>query len=72
MKNKKNNQKPTPWLDKEQKIGLSNVFVGLTILGIYALLNYLFGKSDLSGTDALIIAQGTIYAVGLLLFFRKE
>ena len=59
-------------LGNEQKIVLSNVFVGLIIAGILTLLNYLFGDSKLTTVEALLVALGTIIAVVLGLLLRKE
>ena len=72
MKNKEDEQKTIPWLEKEQKIGLSNVFVGFTIAGGLALLSYVFSESSISDPDALIVALGTMLAIVLLLWLRKE
>ena len=78
MKNKKETKKTkddlnsTPWLGNKQKLALSNVFGGFIIAGGLVLLNYLFGKSDITVADALFIAIGTMIAVAFLLWLQKE
>ena len=71
-KDKDEDQKSSPWLGNEQKIVLSNVFVGYIVAGGLTLLNYLFGKSDINGAEAFFVALGTINAVVFILVLRKE
>ena len=68
----KDDQKSIPLVGKQQKIAFTNVFGGLIIAGILTLLNYMFGKSDITVADALTVALGTMIAVVFLFVLAKE
>ena len=59
-------------LDREQRIGLSNIFVGYSIAGGVGLFSYWGGKLDVSLLDANSIAIATFLSAFLSLIFRKE
>lgn len=65
------NAKPV-WLDREQRIGLSNIFVGYSIGGGLSLASYMGGKLDVTAWDAVAMAFGLVGSVYLALMFRKE
>lgn len=64
--------KPIFKLGREQRIGLSNVFVGFTIVGGITIFSYLGEKSSLSLFDFSAIAAVTLLCLILLLWLRKE
>ena len=71
-KTKDEDKKSIPLVGKQQKIAFTNVFGGLMIAGILTLLNYLFGKSDITVADALSVALGTMIAVIFIFVLAKE
>ena len=72
MANNSSRKDKEVWLDREQKIGLSNIFVGYSIGGGLSLVSYMGGKLDITAWDAGAIAFGLIGCVFASLILRKE
>ena len=70
--NKKDEQKYTLLLDKEQKKGLADVFVGFTIAGGLTVFSYLGSLSNIGTLNTVVAAIGTLISAAIIVWFRKE
>ncbi|MDI9409874.1 MAG: hypothetical protein QM523_11620 [Candidatus Pacebacteria bacterium] len=69
---RKSKAKSSWWLDREQRIALSNILIGYTIAGGLAVFSYIGNPSSYSLSDAAAIVLVTVICLIVTLWIRKE